>query len=189
MKLARSIEDANLLMDSTDCPIVTAPDRGPQTEYWSGKSNCNAQRFMVITDFQGRIQEVFGGYSPKVYDAHFVQIMKSHFVKNYSKAIFLADNHFSSVNDYFEYPKFYCPTRETNTNSDSVDPETQEGLNTLTKKQQMKNNAIRVARGKVERPFAVTKTKFQALEEKWKEELPQLTYLFFVACAVHNEML
>src|SRR5687767_6726477 len=69
-------------------------------DYWSGKLNFRAQRFMVISDFGNWIHHISYGYIPKIHDDHWVSSHKEFFDKNFHGAVFLADRHFVNIEKY-----------------------------------------------------------------------------------------
>lgn len=184
--LAPSIEDANLLIDSTDLHIQNDSSRGPSSEYWSGKEGCPAIRFMIIYDFKGKVRAVIGGYSPKVYDGALVHILHPFLYSCFSEGVFLADTHFNVVNKYFTIPKFHCTVPEKGNNASIGEPEEAINLSVATKKQLAKNKAIKGARGKVEKGIADCIKPFKSLQVKWRDDVIHLTYTFFIACAIRN---
>jgi hypothetical protein len=63
------------------------------------------QRFMTIQDGKGLILKVFGGYSPKVFDAHFMNHNKQFLEEEMKGAVMLGDEHFRTTSQYFDGPK------------------------------------------------------------------------------------
>jgi len=63
------------MLDSTDRKSgKQSTSRSSDT--WSYKENGPAQRFTFLMDYKRRIRKVWGGYTPKLYDGHFLQERK-----------------------------------------------------------------------------------------------------------------
>ena len=73
VQLPKDIKDATLVIDSFDLPIQkVGKKRGPKSPYWSRKMNKPGWRYMLIMDIKCHVQYVSSGYSPKVYDGHWL---------------------------------------------------------------------------------------------------------------------
>lgn len=186
-RLKKPVCTANLWIDSTDVLICKQDDLKGQSEHWSGKENHYARRFMTVQDASGKFLKVWGGYSPKVYDGTFVEMFQEYFENNFQNGVFLADGHFSSVSRLMRNPKIIAPTPQRKKAKRRLnEDEDAEGLAVITKEEEKLLVAIHEGRSRVERPYASLKGKFEALETPWSEELVQLKYLFFYACAIYN---
>jgi len=104
--LGNQVKDTNLWIDSTDFPLAERNGMGKSSEYWSFKLNSSGQRFMTLQDAHSRVLKVWGGYSPKLYDGHF---LRSHhdFFESLSGAKVIGDNHFEMGKKLFKNVKFY----------------------------------------------------------------------------------
>jgi hypothetical protein len=60
------------------------------------------QRFQVICNARGRVQRLWGGYNPKVYDGKCVDIMKKELVHHFFGAHIIADTHYEMANQIFK---------------------------------------------------------------------------------------
>ena len=64
----RNLGSVNLIMDSTDFKLSGKASMSRKDPRWSYKLNAPGQRFQVVCDARGKVQRLWGGYSPKVYD-------------------------------------------------------------------------------------------------------------------------
>ena len=82
-------------LDSTDVPLARIKKfKSRKGDYWSGKLSRPAWRYMALRDGNMKIRYVWGGYSPKTYDAEFMRNHKKWFKDNLSGVAILADTHF-----------------------------------------------------------------------------------------------
>jgi hypothetical protein len=77
-------------IDSTEFAMQNKGEgEGPNWIY-----KCNSRRkYMLMFDERGRARKMWGGYSPKVYDGHFLQLMKRWFEKKAQRAGVMGDQH------------------------------------------------------------------------------------------------
>jgi len=118
-ELNRAVEDMNipewmgpvrLWADSSDIPTAHLHSvRLPSGEWWSGKEGCPARRYMVMADGFGLVRQAWGGYSPKVYDAHFLRIVKPWLEENCRGISIIGDTHFFSAADVISDPQIIAP--------------------------------------------------------------------------------
>jgi hypothetical protein len=64
----QNLGSVNLIMDSTDFKLSGKASISRKDPRWSYKLNTPGQRFQVVCDARGKVQQLWGGYSPKVYD-------------------------------------------------------------------------------------------------------------------------
>jgi hypothetical protein len=172
-------------MDSTDIAIERGKDRGRKSDYWSGKLKRPGVRVMFIRDANGIVRKLWGWYSPKVYDAHFVDLQQEWFEEALHDAIVIADAHFRSAAYTLKNPKLVTniPKRKKRKHGEDDDEEEDEigedaeGLAVETKKRSITNITLIFARA--ERPFGNLKVKFDVFDNPWAEDLTQLKYLVF----------
>ena len=179
IRRGRHVQNVNLLQDSSDFP-----ERGnvPKTDpYHSFKLNCKGRRFQVIIDLLGRVKGLFGGYSPKVYDAHWLEICRPLLERKFQGGVIAADTHYNSkINlDGITYvvPNYPNVVPIADNTAD---------LTVLTNEQKMKNNQIHKLRARVESPFGLIKNKFKSLNSKFGDNKEQHDCLVFFAIGVHN---
>jgi hypothetical protein len=70
-------KNADLLIDSFDLPLERRKGkRGKKSDDWSYKLNRPGRRFTAVIDASMCIRLLSDGYSPKLYDGHFLQSHK-----------------------------------------------------------------------------------------------------------------
>lgn len=139
-KMPKQINDAHLLMDSTDFRLSGKCSTSRKDVNWSYKENSPAQRFTLLHTMDGKIVQCWGGYSPKVYDSDFVIIQKNFFDSTLKGAVVIADCHYASAGKQLEHCKFLIPFEKPKNSKKAK--ETGVGLKKLTKKQQSWNKAV-----------------------------------------------
>ena len=179
----REVQDANLEIDSFDIPIEKrGKERGRKSEYWSAKVEGPEWRFMVIADTEGKIHLISRGYSPKVYDGHWMQVKAEDLERNFQGGVFLADTHFK-LKEAIRGVKMYSTQSESRaTPEQQIDSDIEE----LIGWEKSRNASIRRGRAKLENLISSLKGPWKILCSPWKEELNQLTYLIHITAAVHN---
>jgi hypothetical protein len=161
---------------------------------WNYKLNVSGQRFQVIWNAHGRVQRLWGGYNPKVYDGEWVDIMKEELVHHFSGAHIIANTHYEMANRIFKkivkekQIVFYTPiakpkTMTTPTNNQS------KGLKVLTTQQQEWNKCVSHVRARIESPFGLIKMKWKGLGSTFFEDEDQQNFLVFLAVGTHNYMI
>jgi hypothetical protein len=189
----------NLIIDSTDFRLSGKASISRKDPKWSYKLNAPGQRFQVICNARGRVQRLWGGYSPKVYDGEWVDIMKEELVHHFSGAHIIADTHYEMANRIFKkigkekQIVFYTPiakprgrkpkTMTTPTNDQS------RGLRVLTTQQQEWNKRVSHVRARIESPFGLIKMKWKGLGSTFFEDEDQQNFLVFLAVGTHNYMI
>ena len=95
---------------------------------------------MVVSDAFRRIREIWGPYSPKIYDGTRLEQHKSEIMTKFGNEVIIADNHFSWGRDHVEqgWAKFYVnypqPQKESDGSTSTV----------LTRERQRYNKASRM---------------------------------------------
>lgn len=184
--LGKQVEDANLWMDSTDCPLKGKYSISKKDKSWSYKLGCPGQRYMTIVDGRTRFRYVEGGYSPKLFDGHFLKLKKNELKKNFKDGVVLADSHFSMGRSLFKKIKFHTNIAATKKNK-KRDRSESSGL--LCDKHRTYNQQHQAARSRVEGPNGIVKCMFKALEKPWFETETQQDHLFHLACGIHNRQI
>jgi hypothetical protein len=187
--LKGDVKDANLWMDSTDVPEEGKRSVSRKDPRWSFKLNGPGRRYMIVRDGKGKIRKIWGGYSPKVHDGTWLELMKESLEESLSGAVVLADNHFSAGKKLFESVTFLTNYAEKKVSKKRKreSEEDGEGLTTLTKQQKQFNSAHRKARARIETPFGYIKSKFESLEKPWSEKEEQLDCLVWTAVGIYNK--
>jgi len=193
------VKDVCLWMDSSDVPIENRPDRGSKSDWWSGKDGHPANRFLTLQDGQGLVRKVWGGYSPKYFDAHFVLFDREFFQRYLEGATIVADEHFHTVNDDMDDPVFVTHIKENSEpkskkrKRDPYDDDEEElyeqqtfGVTSMTGPKVKHNELVKKARATIESPYGNEKQKFEVLTEPWPENFTQLAYLFTFSVGVYN---
>jgi hypothetical protein len=182
--VARShfLSPVRLWLDSSDIDIEKQRGRGRKSEHWSGKNNHPARRYMALVDGDTIVRRVWGGYSPKVYDGHFVELEKDWFDNTFNDVGIVADSHFHSVKRQLRHAKIFAPKPEQT----AYDSNTKQGFSKLTAEQQKQNAAIRTLRARVEQVFSSLSDTMTILKRPWAEDLNELDDVVFMGFAVHN---
>lgn len=173
----------HLWADSSDFPLCKSKGINTLHEDWSFKENSPAQRWMVFSDAKGRIRRVWGGFSPKLYDSHWLALKKRSLEKKLKGATVIADQHFrsgsSEMRNFTILTQHPSPSKKKGKTRGS-------GVAKLTKRQQNWNSAHKKIRSRVESPFGIVKGRFEALKKRWAGSKNQQSYLVLFAFGVHN---
>lgn len=175
-KKPKGLENVNLCMDSSDFALRGSCSR--KGSDYSPKTKCKGRRYQFISDANSRIRCLLGGYSPKVYDAHYVEHNKYMFEQLFRGAVIIADTHYKPKTK-FRGVKFVCPIPQPPKRK-------KKNLRVLTKEQQSYNVKVHKLRARIENIFGDMKDTFQILGKKFGEGIEQLDYLVTFAAAVHN---
>lgn len=175
--------------DSVNFRLQRSAGRGPSSDYWSGTSEGPARRFMILRDGDGRIIKAFGGYSPKTFDAHFMEIQHDWLEENMRGAGIVADQHFRPADATFDTIEWYTPIRKPRPprkRKREDQPGQWQAPGVLTKKQEKWNEAVHPVRARIEKPFGDIKTRWKGLSHPWGEDPEQLDCLIWTAIGVYN---
>lgn len=141
---------------------------------------------MVLRDGTGKIRRLWGGYSPKTYDAEFMRTHRQWFREQLGGVAILADTHFFSACDYIRHPEILA----TPPKNAGVDLLRSRGFATTTKEAKKRSKKIKETRGVVEQVFAGIKHTFLPLAggpyQVWREPETELDHVVTWACGVHN---
>jgi hypothetical protein len=176
------LQSVRFWIDSSDVPIERKKGRGPTSPHWSGKLGRPARRYMFLLNGDQLISKMWGGYSPKLYDGHFVESHKQWFDKKLANVALIGDTHFHSVRDQLRKCQMIAP-RPTPASSNSERGQDEERL---TADQQKKNAEIRRIRARCEQPFGMIKSQMQILKRPWAEELHALDSVVTIGTAIYN---
>jgi hypothetical protein len=169
-------------MDSSDFRIWKRKGRGKKSIYWSGKEGAPGWRFMTLSDGRNVIRQIWGGYSPKVYDGHFIDVIKGQLNDTIPGTGILADSHFHLARAAIPKVTIFAPKPEQT----AINPETQEEYSKLTKEEQKRNGEIRAKRARVEQLYSSIKSQMGSLKLPWTEDLKQLDNVVYFSAGVHN---
>ena len=184
VKRQKYTKNVVLTMDSTDFRLAGKSTTKKSSEDWSYKLNGPGQRFHCIQDLRGKIIELSdAGYTPKLYDGHWMLANADRINRQYKGSTIAADCHYHSSRYAFENLTILAPAPDRK----ATRAEGSEGTGTvLSKKQQTENAQIRALRSRVEAPFGIIKTKFEALFQPWYESKKQQNHMVNYAVGVHN---
>lgn len=180
--------DVRWWMDSTDIAIARSkPVRYSDGPWWSGKNGSPARRYMVLADGNRLVRYAWGGYSPKVYDAHFCAIAKPILEEHCSGTSILGDTHFFSARDFITDPVFVASPPE----NASIDLLRRRGFAHDTNEAAIRREQVKGARGVIEQVFASIKRSSVYLRAppywKWQDDPSELDHVFYWCIGVHNK--
>lgn len=139
---------------------------------------------MILVDHTGRIRRVWGGYSPKLFDGHFLEVERDWLEDNLVGATVMADNHFEwgkkNLKQVTFHTKILAPPKKTKNNKD---------IGKLSKREQKYNQEVGRLRAPVEEIFGIMKAKCVALTKPWAESEEQLDALVWMMIGVINTSL
>jgi len=145
---------------------------------------------MVLMDARRRVRQIWGGYSPKIYDGHFLELKQDWFVANVGDDIIVGDNHFSWGRDNQDkFPKLHANFPDPLLGVAADDDDVMSGMSELTKEKKRYNAAVAHARARVESPFGEIKTRWACLQFAFRESREQLDCVVWLALAIHNAKL
>ena len=138
---------------------------------------------MIVTDGKRRVRKIWGGYSPKIFDGHFLEMNKDWLEQNLGGSTIITDNHFSWGRKNLKKVKFsvnYPEISEENENYEVVN---------LTKQKKKFNINHKHCRARIESPFGIVKDKFKTLSKKTQESEEQQDLIVKYAFVFHNASL
>ena len=192
----RNLGSVNLIMDSTDFRRSGRASMSRKDTRWSHKLNAPGQRFQVVCDARGMVQRLWGGYSPKVYDGDWIDIMKEELAASFKGAHIVADTHYETANATFKkigkqkqvvfYTPYAKPRGRMPKTKGSLAADQSRGLRVLTNEQKEWNKRIQHIRARVESPFGLINKKWKGLRGTFSEDEEQHNYLVFLAVGAHN---
>ena len=175
--LKSHVHKCDMLIDSQDVRICKERNNPPPRldDYWSGKIENRAQRFMIISDFGNWIHYISYGYIPKVHDDHWVSSHKDLFDLNFNGNVFLADLHFKNMEKYTNGGT-HVLTRIEKSKSGGK----------LTPSEETFNIAVSQGRARCEQVFTRIQFKFESLQKPWEEELEAQEDIMHIGAAITN---
>lgn len=177
----------NIWIDSTDFKLARTKERTKKSDDWSFKENAPAQRFMCLADGETRILAFEGGYSPKIYDGHFIEFKRPIWEQDLAGATIIGDNHFRSGSTRYRNVTWVTPyPRPSSKGKKDGELSRANIVGELTKVQQKWNSEIAKIRARVEQPFGLIKKKWALLRQPWRESKNQQEHLIAFAVGVHN---
>lgn len=189
LEIPKELANTCLWIDSTDFPMEEKENNPESKEYWSHKENKPGRRFMVLQDGDRRIHWFCGGYSPKVYDGHLLEIQKQFLEDNLKKSVIIADGHFILGRKLFDDITFHLPVIRPSPGRPKKGGGPPKIVPPLTKEQKHYNKLHSSLRSRVESPFAWIKNTFPMLKFPFCEDEYQLDSLVTFAFGVHNKII
>ncbi len=183
IRFRKPVKSLQLFMDSTDIAIAGKRTTSRKDPSWSYKENGPAQRFMIICDAKTRVRYLKGGYTPKLFDGHFLKLQQEDLEEKFKDAVIGADQHFEYGAKNFRKIEFIVPVKAPSKKKSKKNKTTE---NILCKKDTIHNQRLAAARARVESPFGAIKTKFGSLSAPWKEDLEQQDHLVKFAIGLHK---
>jgi hypothetical protein len=168
-------------MDSIDLHQEGVSKGHKKDPSWSYKLNSPGQRYMALSDANGKFRALWGGYSPKVYDGDFLKLQRDWLETNLKGAVILADNHFEWGKTGLNGVKFVTIVKHKKGSR-----ATGTGLSTLTKEVKQYNRELAAARARVENGFGRLVGVFDALQKPWGEDDEQQNACVWIAVGVDN---
>jgi hypothetical protein len=180
-------------IDSVDFALENVGGKKKKSLDWSYKCNSRGRRYMALIDGKGKFRKLWGGYSPKVFDGHFLQLARRWFEKRLKGAGVMGDQHFEWGKN-LKGLKWYTANLEprgrrssNTTQEDELDTDDEaKDISVLTKDQKSYNASLYKLRARVELPFGEIKTLFKVLSLHWRERESQLDYLVWIAAGIIN---
>ena len=71
---SKDVGEVHLWLDTTDLRLVGKQSTSCTSHDWSYKCNSPGHRYAFLSDADGQIRKLWGGYSPKVYDGNFLEL-------------------------------------------------------------------------------------------------------------------
>ena len=183
IEVPEDLKGTNLWMDSTDVPIQKAHGMTAKSPEWSHKLGRVGRRYLVLADGDLYVRQVFGGYSPKLYDGHATVFLKTWIEEHLNNGVIIADQHFEWAAKRLDSIQFYTPIKSP------PNPSHQTSLlnaRVLTKKQIDYNSSHSHLRARIEMLFGWVKNTFLCFSQPFPEELEQLDLIFIYVIGIHN---
>ena len=182
---SNELEDVNLWCDSTDFPLKGSRKASTKDLMWSYKLNKLGLRFLAVFDAKGEVRFISPGYSPKIYDGHWLDMNRPLLEEKFKGATVIADTHFEKGESMFNNLSFKTPIREPRgkkRRSDGVEvPQLNQGSESY-------NRSHKRLRSRVELPFARMEQIFSIVSEPFYDGEDQLEYLIMIGCGIINRM-
>ena len=186
IKVLPCLKGTKFWMDSFDLKLQNPRGYSRKDPRWSFKLNHYGRRYMVMRNGYGKACEIWGGYSPKIYDGHFIEMIARQLERAIGGTNIIADQYFNYGNQVLRNVKIYSNIPVPST-------EVQEGVEfegdaayRLTKEQVSYNTAHKRLRARVEGGFGAFYKLFSLIAKPWGERAKQLDYLVIIGMGVIN---
>jgi hypothetical protein len=161
-EMPKGLNGVNLWLDSVDFQQVGKTTEEKTSDRWSFKLNAPGQRYLVLFDGKGKVRQWWGGYTPKLFDGHALQLEKRWLKRNLQGGRVIADQHFAwgtklskKVRFHIKFKKHRIPGKKG-----------QMKLG-LTKKETVYNRGVNQVRARVESWFGKMGKKVAQLGNIW----------------------
>jgi len=178
----KKFNNVNIWIDSADFPKEKRGSYSTKDPDWSYKLNGKGRRYMFIRNANGKFLKIWGGYSPKLYDGHFIELLHNDIDKVFAGVDFIGDSHFEYGNKFLDKVKIW-------TNKINTDAQEGEGAQAIKKNKKGDTAHLKQhqrLRARVENGFGLMTQIFTSLAIPWSEDVIQLDYLVFIAAAIIN---
>ena len=78
---SNKLKKVDLWVDSVEYAKVKRGKYSKKDADWSYKLNNKGRKYLVFRSGDGKIVKIWGGYSPKLYDGHFIELFKDEIEK------------------------------------------------------------------------------------------------------------
>lgn len=186
MRRPKKLSKVCLWFDSVDFKKQNIAGYSRKDPDWSFKETHLGRRYMFLRSATGKIRKIWGGYSPKLYDGHFIELWHEQLDKDLKGADIIADQHFEYGKQFLSKVKLWTPpkeprkTKRRRANSQS---------NELSSEERQYNDDHRVLRERVESIFGWIKQNFLCLKNPWAEDEKQMDCVVKFAAAIYNSKL
>ena len=180
VRMPQELREVNLWIDSFDVPKTNPKGFSKKDEEFSYKLNRYERRYIAIMDRNTKIRWLGGGYSPKVYDSTYMQIMRKELQRCLRGARMVADN--PTAGDNWDDTKFFASYKNPASKKRGREGE---GVAQLSKKKQRYNKSLKALRARVRNLLELSKVSFPPWLT-WKESDAALDATILLAAAFHN---
>jgi hypothetical protein len=174
-----------LWMDSKDFRLIGKASTSMKSHDWSYKCNSPGRRYMCLMDGEGKVLQLWGGYSPKVRDSDFLELNQQWLEEHLAGASVIADSHFDWGVSNLEAVKFEVsipkPRGRRKKGPGGIKIPKQ-----LTQVEEKYNKHHHTVRARVENAFGRMAAKVTALTKPFRDGKKQLDYLVMLAAALIN---
>ena len=122
MKKAKDFKAFNLLIDSTDIAIAKKVRKAATDDDYSAKLKHAGRRYQMVIDFGGRVRGMWGGYTHKIYDGHFIEASKTVFEQRFNGGVIIGDTHYTSKERFREVLEKMNERKETSQGEEKEQP-------------------------------------------------------------------